>query len=1437
MYGEIRPFQAFKLEGAYYGRQIVANRKPCLTSRLVGTSNEADVIVESSTTKALIDTGSCVSTISEAYYRKELSDLELQPINQILNIECADGKNLPYLGFIEASLEVVGIPMNHKQHCLFLVIPESSYSKDVPILLGTNVLSSIMNACRTNLGERYLQNSGLFTPWYLAFRAMTIRERSLQKQKCLAIVRSAETGTVLIRPNSSLTIKGYTTHELDYHPTCAIVESTKDSVIPDDIDVTPTLVNYRFRGNGVIDIHISNITMRTVTVSPKAILGALHPVVVEELQTSNNDIEHDDHMDRLNIENERLSEEQWDRARNLLKSYEDLFSKGDTDIGHYKNITHKIHLIDETPFKQRYRRIPPSMIDEVRSHLEQLLAAGIIRKSHSPFASNAVLVRKKDNSLRLCIDYRMLNQKTKRDQYALPRIEDILDRINGAKYFSVLDMKSGYHQVEIEESHKERTAFTLGSLGFYEFNRLPFGLSNSPATYQRLMEACLGDLNMKICFVYLDDLIIFSNTYEEHLERLDTIFSRLRQCNLKLATKKCAFFKDKVKYVGFIVSENGISTDPDKVEKVVNWPTPTCPDEVRQFVAFSGFYRRFIKNFSKVVKPLSEVMPAQNQRKRRKKFVSSDWKWGSEQQEAFDELKSLMTSAPILAYANYSSPFELHIDASAKGLGAVLCQQQNGQMRVISYGSRSLNRSERNYPTMKLEFLALKWSITEKFHDYLYGNKFVVVTDNNPLTYVLTSAKLDATGQRWVSSLAVYDFELMYKSGKSNIDADTMSRHPFNEIVDSQQEVATTHTVKAICSSIQGQGLIDTIAVSNIDIIEATETEGYPMAQLDVREIRQQQRLDPVVGFWLRLVKDKVMPIRTKIPHTKEHSIFYRIFKSLTIIRGVLYRVIVEKGKTKQQLVLPSVYIEQVLEGLHNNMGHPGRDRTSSLIRDRFFWPGMSMDVENWIKQCGRCVRRKSPTNTRAPLVSITSSYPLELVCMDYLSLEPCKGGIGNVLVITDHFTRYAIAIPTRNQTAKTTADAFFNNFIVHYGFPAKIHTDQGANFESEMIRDLCELAGITKSRTSPYHAMGNGMTERFNRTLIGMLGTLDLDRKQDWKAHIAPLVHAYNSIRHESTGYSPYELMFGRPPRLAIDVMFDITESTEGSTHSEYIENLRERLKKSYDIVQNAADKSRTKQKKYFDRKARASKVDIGDEVLVKILAHDGKHKLSDKFEKDIYTVVGKPCGDIPVFIVRSPDNKERTLHRNHLLPVGTDFEKTEQMSAEDKEQTEIEKEKKQQRPVPTPRKRQPQSRKQEVLVTGDKRQDSTVTCDTAEQTSDEEEYLAVTFGHTNNDDTELERVETVGEEEIDPGDRLAEDDRNAIRDAQPEGSPERAPRRSQRARRPPRWHDTYNMSQISKSPGSSDRSDAIKALVHTGALSGMSLDIVDKVIDAVVE
>ena len=218
---------------------------------------------------------------------------------------------------------------------------------------------------------------------------------------------------------------------------------------------------------------------------------------------------------------------------------------------------------------------------------------------------------------------------------------------------------------------------------------------------------------------------------------------------------------------------------------------------------------------------------------------------------------------------------------------------------------------------------------------------------------------------------------------------------------------------------------------------------------------------------------------------------------------------------TIDQLVLPKCYSESVLVGLHNDIGHPGRERTLWLLKERYFWAGMTVDVEQWINRCDRWLRRKSSTNIRAEVINIETSNPLELVCLDYLTLEQSKGGIGNILVITDHFTKYAMAIPTRNQTAKTTADAFYNNFILHYGIPTKVHSDQGANFESDIIKELCNIMGMTKTRTSEYHAMGNGCTESYNRTLLNMLGTLEQSKKADWKKYLPSLVYAYNCTRH----------------------------------------------------------------------------------------------------------------------------------------------------------------------------------------------------------------------------------------------------------------------------------------------------------------------------------
>ena len=303
---------------------------------------------------------------------------------------------------------------------------------------------------------------------------------------------------------------------------------------------------------------------------------------------------------------------------------------------------------------------------------------------------------------------------------------------------------------------------------------MPFGLTNVPATFQHLMENCLGELYLSWCIIYLDDIIVFSNNPEDHLHRLRGVFDKLEKAGLKLKPKKCEFFKTKIAYLGHIVSAKGIETDPKKVEAVRNWTVPKTVTDVRSFLGFTNHYRRFIKGYANVARPLNLLVSGDNAN-RKKALIE----WTEECQIVFDKLKDLCTSTPILAYANYRKPFQLQTDASDLGLGAVLYQKdENDHQRVIAFASRSLSNTEKNYPAYKLEFLALKWAITDRFHEYLYGGQFDVYTDNNPLTYILTSAKLDATGQRWVASLANYDFRIFYKTGKTNVEADALSRIP-----------------------------------------------------------------------------------------------------------------------------------------------------------------------------------------------------------------------------------------------------------------------------------------------------------------------------------------------------------------------------------------------------------------------------------------------------------------------------------------------------------------------------------------------------------------------------------------------------------------------------------------------------------------------------------
>ena len=643
-------------------------------------------------------------------------------------------------------------------------------------------------------------------------------------------------------------------------------------------------------------------------------------------------------------------------------------------------------------------------------------------------------------------------------------------------------------------------------------------------------------------------------------------------------------------------------------------------------------------------------------------------------------------STPILAYPNYQLPFTLHTDSSTDGLGAVLYQKQDGKMRVIAYASRSVSKAEANYPAHKLEFLALKWAVCEKFHEYLYGSKpFEVFTDNNPLTYVLTSAKLDACGQRWVAKLANYNFSIKYRCGVSNTEADALSRIKWPEALSESADIDNgcmdTHIINAILAgAVTKSSLIESVSCS-AEIIP-TELD-KDTGNLSGINWSKEQRLDPNLGVIIRLIESKQLTKRKlQGKDSSEVKSLLRNRKNLKLVKDVLYRKSYSDNSTSKktlwQLIVPKLFRERALLGCHDDVGHQGILRTLSLLRERFYWPGMQEEATQHILKCSRCLRRKTPPQV-APLQPILVTQPLELVHTDYLSLEPSKGNIENVLVITDHFTRYALAYPSKTQTAQATARILWDNFICHYGFPEKFISDQGRNFESDLIKELCKIAGVKKVHTTPYHPQGNGQCERFNSTLCNMLGTLSEEEKSDWKSYLGCMTHAYNCTKHASTTYSPYYLMFGRHPRLPIDVEFGLNKPNCGdnSSKSRYIQKLRRRLNYAFQKASKYSDQQASKYKHSYDKSVKGPQLHENDLVLVKIVAHKGRHKLQDRWQPEEYVIIEQPIAGTPVYKVKPVNGDNvRTLHRNLLLPLGVklepDYESDDSILEEDSDEDE---------------------------------------------------------------------------------------------------------------------------------------------------------------------
>lgn len=1201
----------------------------------------------------LVDTGSMVTTITETCFRQHFEPWGPERLRSChwLELRAANGLAIPYIGYLELTVELCGKSM---PGCGVLVVkdPPGDMSSQVPGVLGMNVI-------RRCYRELFVQYGAALFDLSVVSEAPELVVQALQKCHQAGVqAPEAASGTVKVRgrkacriPGGSMKIVAATCSE-QYSDNTVMFEPL-DRGLPAGLLASPALVRV-VRGTAYIPV--VNVGTADVLLYPRTVMGRLDEVCVVSLPAGVTEVPSQvatvaSHSASLTVKDQlgamdlsSLPSEAQTGVKSLLEKYTSVFSSHEGDLGCTNLIAHDIPLLDDVPIRQRYRRIPPSEYEEVKQHINQLLEAQVIRESSSPYASPIVLVRKKDGSLRMCVDYRQLNSKTRKDAFPLPRIEESLDALAGARWFSTIDLASGYNQVPVSEADRPKTAFCT-PFGLFEWNRMPFGLCNAPSTFQRLMQRLFGDQQCQTLLLYLDDIVVFSSTVQQHLERLEMVLGRLQQEGLKAKLSKCAFFRNKVPYLGHVVSDKGVSTDPNKVEVVANWQPPTTITELRSFIGFASYYRRFVEGFAKLAAPLHRlVAKLGGKSKRAEREVAGHWT--EECHQSFEALKAKLTTAPVLAYADFSLPFILEVDASHGGLGAVLSQEQEGRVRPIAYASRGLRPTERNmsnYSSMKLEFLALKWAMTEKFREYLLGNKCVVYTDNNPLSH-LSSAKLGATEQRWAAQLASFDFEIKYRSGKVNRNADALSRQHPPAVQDLDAMISGTSLPQPVRQALQAKRAT------------AIQTAVVALPHHTSSDICALQQADPILSEMLTFWRRGQRPSHDDRKRLSRPVLtLVQQWDRLTERDGVIYRKVhrPDGAEVVLQVLLPAALKDDVLTQVHQGHGHQGVERTLELLRQRCYWPGMSSEVAQWCQACDRCqVAKDNQPVARSYMGHLLAARPNEILAIDYTVLEPSRNGLENVLVMTDVFSKYTLAVPTRDQRASTVAQVLVAEWFFKFGVPARIHSDQGRNFESSLIQQLCGLYGVEKSRTTPYHPAGNGQCERFNRTLHNLLRTLPVSRKRDWHSCLPQVLYAYNTTPHQSTGESPFLLMFGQEPRLPVDFLLArVPEPVGGAVH-EWIQEHQSRLQIAFDGARERLKSAAERRKKNHDRNLRDVRLEEGQLVWLRDFSAKGRHKIQDLWGPVVYRVLKAPEGGGSVYTIApiQDQSKAKQVHRTLL-------------------------------------------------------------------------------------------------------------------------------------------------------------------------------------------
>ena len=916
----------------------------------------------------------------------------------------------------------------------------------------------------------------------------------------------------------------------------------------------------------------------------------------------------------------------------ILKEFPDLFPESlpttlppQSRDGH--NVEHSIELKPNAPpVKQRDYRRGSAENATLKELLDQMLREGQIRPSTSPWSSPVLLVKKSDGSWRFCVDYRALNAATKKNSYPLPDITTCLDQLHGARFFTSLDLRSGYHQIRMEPKSVPYTAFTT-RYGSYEFLVMPFGLCNAPATFQSTMNNLLRPYIDNFLLVYLDDILIYSDSFEQHQAHVRTVLDTLRRAQFYCKLSKCEFGLEEINFVGYTVSHNQIAMQAQKLEALRAWPVPTSVTRLQGFLGFVNYYRRFVRNFSQLSSRLSTL--ASN------KFKKLRFTWTPEAQHDFDQLKEEMLKNITLGIPDMSgaTPFSLQTDASDICIGAVLSQSN----KIVDCFSRKLQGAERNYPIREKELLAIVCAL-KKYSHFCSNTTITVYTDHRSLIH-LDSMQLNTPvpqsrriARWWMDTLSHFNLKIVYLQGQYNIAADALSRqhiddsniqsfsasagvepdHPdaaFHDAGVALREHVVTAPVNSIDSSEVPQG-----KTNSSNLIATAVSVTIQDAHLD--QIRAGYRSDPHWSpVYIAHLKEG--------PSPKKGQLLQRFRRtSLDPTSKLLYYRLdsnAKPGSTSERLVIPVCNVRNTLLHEHHSSpysGHLGYARQRALISERFWWPQLAKDLRQFCKSCSECQHSKDLTRARqAPLQPLpVPDKPFTHLTMDFLTGFPVSGGFDSIYVVVDRLTKTVIIAPcSKTIDAKGTAHLFLERVFQYFGTPLNIVSDRGPQFAAQFFKEFFKGLGTRLSLSTANHPQSDGLTERYNRVILEVLRTLVDSDLDSWHLRLPMIQFAVNNTTHSIMHQSPFHLNFNRDAIMPTDLLAGTTTPSNKDA-AEVLAEARGTLRYAADLMAQEQEL----QAERHDKSVNLTRFSPGDLVLVsarKIVPP----QLRDKFDSKL--------------------------------------------------------------------------------------------------------------------------------------------------------------------------------------------------------------------------